>query len=402
MSQPHIVLGVCGGVSAYKAVEVCRRLKEHGNQVSVIMTPNANRFIGETTFAALSGEPVRSSLWDSPEPSPHTSLGQSADLIAVVPATARLIGAYANGLCNDLLSTTLVATRAPVIIVPAMHTEMWEHPAVVANVALLKGRGVQIVGPEDGPLAGGDSGPGRLADPAAIVSAIQEALKLKGSANQDAQDMRGISVLVTAGGTREPIDPVRFIGNRSSGKQGIAIALDAASRGASVHLISTVDGPPDIRTTRVATADEMHDACMQYLSEADVVVMAAAIADFRPKSPAEQKIKKSDGTPQLELVPTVDVLTDITKASREDQTIVGFAAETNDIESHGLQKLKAKNLDAIVVNDVSRTDAGFEVDTNVVSVFDKSGQVTHCSGEKRTVAHHINDLIVRLRRDSSA
>lgn len=393
--QPRIVLGVCGGVSAYKAVEVLRQLD--GCRVDVVMTANAARFIGKQTFAALANS-VTSSLWDEVEPSPHTKLGQQADLIAVVPATARLIGAYANGICDDLLTTTLLATRAPVLIAPAMHTEMWEHPATVANIEILRSRGVVVVGPDSGPLAGGDSGPGRLADPTQIATAIRSLVPDNASAKPSGieRDLEGITVLVTAGGTREPIDPVRFIANRSSGKQGTAIAEDAARRGAKVHLVTTVEAPMGIESTRVDAAAEMHEACAKLAPQFDVIVMAAAVADFRPSSVANHKIKKSDGPPRLELEPTTDILASLAEHRRSGQVIVGFAAETDNGETHAREKLVSKNLDAIVYNDVSSTASGFEIDTNSVLFIRKDGHNARYAGEKRTVAHHINTEIARL------
>ncbi|MEL7210794.1 MAG: bifunctional phosphopantothenoylcysteine decarboxylase/phosphopantothenate--cysteine ligase CoaBC, partial [Actinomycetota bacterium] len=256
----RIVLGVSGGIAAYKAIEVCRRLVDAGAHVSPVMTRAATRFVGEVTFSALASEPVRTSLWDDDDPIPHTTLGQQADLVVVCPATARVLGAYAAGLSSDLLTATLLATRAPVVVCPAMHTEMWEHPAVQDNLDTLRGRGVHVVDPEDGRLAGGDVGAGRLADPAVIVGAIEQVL--------GHGDLAGTSVLVTAGGTREPIDPVRCIANRSSGRQGHALADEAAARGAEVTLVTTVDlpTPPGASVVRVDTAAEMAAAVGQHAS----------------------------------------------------------------------------------------------------------------------------------------
>ncbi|MET0578946.1 MAG: bifunctional phosphopantothenoylcysteine decarboxylase/phosphopantothenate--cysteine ligase CoaBC, partial [Ilumatobacteraceae bacterium] len=283
----RIVLGVTGGIAAYKAVEVCRRLVDAGAHVSPVMTRGAERFIGRTTFSALASEPVQTELWDGPTPIPHTRLGQQADLVIVAPATARLIGAYAAGLSTDLLTNVLLATRAPVLVCPAMHTEMWEHPAVVDNLAVLRRRGVHVVEPGIGRLAGGDSGRGRLADPADIVAAAERILDPR------SRDLDGVSVLVTAGGTREPIDAVRVIANRSSGKQGHAIAAEAAARGAAVVLVTTVDlpVPAGVTVERVETAAEMQSA-VAARAAADIIVMSAAVADFRPKVAAEGKIKK--------------------------------------------------------------------------------------------------------------
>ena len=337
------MLGVCGGIAAYKAVEVCRRLIDAGAYVSPVMTRGATRFVGPVTFSALASEPVRSSLWDEPEPIPHTRLGQTADLIIVAPATARLIGSYAAGISSDLLTATLLATRAPVLVCPAMHTEMWEHPAVADNIAVLRRRGVHVVEPATGRLAGGDVGSGRLADPTEILAAAAEVLSAptwSGGATGPAAevqaadgpggDLSGVRAVVTAGGTREPIDPVRFIGNRSSGKQGYAIAADLVGRGAQVVLITTVAlAPPEgVQVIEVETAAEMETAVLARAGEADVIVMAAAVADFRPKEIAGQKLKKADGAPEVILEPTSDILATLGARRRRGQVLIGFAAET--------------------------------------------------------------------------
>ena len=283
---------MCGGIAAYKAVEVCRRLIDAGAFVSPVMTRGATRFVGPVTFSALASEPVRTSLWDEPEPIPHTRLGQAADLVVVAPATARLIGSYVAGISSDLLTATLLATRAPVVVCPAMHTEMWEHPAVRDNIARLRQRGVHVVEPATGRLAGGDAGTGRLANPEDIVAAAEAVLARSGA-------LSGVRAVVTAGGTREPIDPVRYIGNRSSGKQGYAVAAELAGRGARVTLVSTVSLPPPaaVDVVSVETAAEMEAAVAGPAQEADVIVMAAAVADFRPKEIAPHKLKKTEGTP---------------------------------------------------------------------------------------------------------
>src|SRR5947207_5567690 len=282
----RVVLGVSGGIAAYKAVDVCRRLIDAGAHVMPVMTEGATRFVGPVTFSALASEPARTSLFDSPEPIPHTRLGQSADLVLVAPATARVIGCYANGISDDLLTATLLATRAPVVVCPAMHTEMWEQPAVQLNLDLLRARGVTVVDPGVGRLAGGDMGAGRMAEPVDIVAAVADVLA--------PQDLAGAAVLVTAGRTGEPIDPVRFVGNRSSGKQGHALAAEAAARGARVVLVTTVNRPvaAGVEAVNVETAAEMERAVLDRAGTADVVLMAAAVADFRPKAPATEKIEK--------------------------------------------------------------------------------------------------------------
>jgi len=368
----RIVLGVTGGIAAYKAVEICRRLVDAGAHVAPVLTDDALRFVGALTFSALASEPARTSLFtgaDGGEPIPHTRLGQAADLIVVAPATAKLLGKYAAGISDDLLTATLLATRAPVLVAPAMHTEMWEHAAVQENLATLRRRGVHVVEPASGRLAGGDLGEGRLAEPAVVVAAGADVLGRGG-------DLGGVRVLVTAGGTREAIDPVRFIGNRSSGKMGHAVADAAARRGATVTLITTTDrpAPSSAEVVRVTTAEELHDAVLARFSEQDVVVMAAAVADFRPKVAASEKMKKRDGVPELHLEPTPDVLAAL-GARKEHQVLVGFAAETERVHEHAAAKLASKHVDLMVANDVSAPDAGFEVDTNRATLLDSSGGI---------------------------
>ncbi len=397
----RVVLGVCGGIAAYKAVEVCRRLVDAGAHVVPVMTDGATRFVGEVTLSALASEPVRRSLWDEPDPIPHTRLGQGADLILIAPATARLLSAYAAGYSHDLLTNVLLATRAPVIVCPAMHTEMWEHPAVQDNVARLVERGVHVVAPEEGRLAGGDVGAGRLADPATIVDAAGRVLG--GGAADDS--LRGLSVLVTAGGTREPIDPVRFIGNRSSGKQGHAIAEEAAARGAEVTLVTTtsLSVSTGIRRVPVSTAQEMHGAVRDAAPGADVVVMAAAVADFTPVQVADEKLKKRDGVPVVELRPTVDILAELGEHKRQGQTLVGFAAETTDVARHAAAKLAAKRVDLLVANDVSAPGVGFEHDTNEVLILHPDGhQHLVPLSDKRSVARAVLDAVAGLRSTDSS
>ena len=392
-----IVLGVSGGIAAYKAVEVCRRLVDAGAHVAPVLTKGALRFVGETTFSALASEPVQTSLFGERDPIPHTRLGQKADLILVCPATARLIGDYAAGISHDLLTATLLATRAPVVICPAMHTEMWEHPAVQENLDTLRRRGVHVVDPAEGRLAGGDVGTGRLADPADIVSAVESVLA--------PPDLAGLRVLVTAGGTREAIDPVRVITNRSSGKQGYALAERAAARGAKVTLVTTVDRPvaAGIEVVDVVSAADMQHAVVPRSAEFDVIVMAAAVADFRPARVADRKIKKSDDLTELVLEPTHDFLVDLGEAKPAGQTLVGFAAESNDLRVNALGKLQRKRLDLIVGNDISAPGVGFEHDTNQVVIIDALG-VEHdvALSTKRAVADAVLDAVVAWRAQSSA
>jgi phosphopantothenoylcysteine decarboxylase/phosphopantothenate--cysteine ligase len=389
----RVVLGVSGGIAAYKAIEVCRRLVDAGAFVSPVLTPDALHFVTPLTFSALASEPARTSLWDGPEPSPHTTLGQHADLVVVAPATARVLAAYAIGLSDDLLTATLLATRAPVVVCPAMHTEMWEQPAVRANVRLLRARGVTVVEPVAGPLAGGDVGMGRLAEPSDIVAACEQALG--GTA-----DLAGLRFLVTAGGTREPIDPVRFVGNRSSGKQGHAIADEAAGRGAEVTLITTTSRPsaPGVEQVRVETAAEMEAAVEARRSDADVIVMAAAVADFRPKAIAEDKLKKGDGVPELVLEPTADILAGLGDRKGAGQTLVGFAAETADLLANATEKVRRKNLDLVVANDVGAPGVGFEHDTNAVMLLRADGTREDVPlADKRAVARAVLDAVLDLR-----
>jgi len=364
----RVVLGVTGGIAAYKAVEVCRRLVDAGAHVAPVLTDDALRFVGALTFSALASEPARTSLFDGPDPIPHTRLGQSADLVVVAPATAKLLGKYAAGISDDLLTATLLATRAPVLVAPAMHTEMWEHPAVRENLATLRRRGVHVVDPEAGRLAGGDEGDGRLADPARIVTAGATVLAEGG-------DLAGIRILVTAGGTREPLDPVRFVGNRSSGKMGHAVADVAARRGAAVTLVTTTDrsAADAVEVIRVDTADEMSAVVLTRFAEVDVVVMAAAVADFRPKAQAETKLKKADGVPEVVLETTPDILAMLGERKQPHQLLVGFAAETDRVQEQAAAKLAAKRVDLMVANDVSAPDAGFEVDTNRAILLYSSG-----------------------------
>ncbi len=368
----RIVLGVSGGIAAYKAVELCRRLIDAGCFVSPVLTPGALEFVGKATFDALGSEPARVELFASPEPSPHTHLGQRADAIVIAPATANVLAKYRAGIADDLLTATLLATRAPVIVCPAMHTEMWEQPSVQENLAVLRARGVHVVDPEAGDLASGDVGMGRLAATPVILDTVLAVLAPKPAGGA----LAGRRVLVTAGGTREPIDAVRVITNRSSGKQGYAIAAVASARGAHVTLVTTVHRHVPVgvaEVVRVETAAEMQAAVMPRAAGADVVVMAAAVADFRPCAPRPGKTKKHDRPAAIELEPTHDFLVDLGAAKPAGQVLVGFAAETEDLVGNAAAKLARKRLDLIVANDVSAGDAGFEVDTNRVVILSAGG-----------------------------
>jgi phosphopantothenoylcysteine decarboxylase / phosphopantothenate---cysteine ligase len=395
-ARPLVVLGVCGGIAAYKAVEVCRRLVDAGVHVTPLLTADATRFVGAVTFSALASEPVQQSLWDESSPIPHTRLGQRADLVVIVPATAHTIARYAAGLSDDLLGATLLATRAPVIVCPAMHTEMWEHPSVRDNLAVLERRGVEIVPPESGRLAGGDAGEGRLADPALIVERVLERL---GRSAQ--RDLRGWRIVVSAGGTREPLDPVRVITNRSSGKQGHAIAVAAARRGALVTLVTTsplalpADVAASVRREDVETAADVELAVGAAAEHADAVIMAAAVADFRPKRSASGKLSKEDGVPEIVLEPTPDILAGLASRRPPGQVLVGFAAETHDALARGRRKLERKGVDLLVVNDVCAPGAGFDHDTNAVVILGADGSTTDVPlTSKDAVANVVLDRVI--------
>jgi phosphopantothenoylcysteine decarboxylase / phosphopantothenate---cysteine ligase len=396
----RVVLGVSGGIAAYKAIEVCRRLFDAGAHVMPVLTEDALRFVGALSFSALASEPARTSMWDAPEPSPHTTLGKSADLIVVAPCTAHTLAAFAAGLSDNLLQSTLLATRAPVLICPAMHTEMWEQPSVQTNLSTLRARGVHVVEPGVGALASGDFGAGRLADPATIVAAAAEVLAPH-------RDFAGLHVVVSAGGTREAIDPVRFIGNRSSGKQGYAVAAEAAARGARVTIVSTVSlpVPPGVEVVGVESAQQMADAMSGLGPTADVIVMAAAVADFRPVAPADRKIKKdptATDAPTVVLERTPDILAALGAAKPPHQVLVGFAAETHDLAANAVDKLRRKRADLIVANDVSAAGRGFEGDTNEVMLFTAQGSRHVDFGSKRDIARAVLDQVLVLRSDASA
>jgi len=388
----RVVLGVTGGIAAYKAIDVSRRLVDAGAQVVPVITEGAEHFVGRTSFDALASEKVQTTLWDERSPIPHTTLGQTADLIVVAPATARLLADYRIGRSDDLLTATLIATRAPVLVAPAMHTEMWEHPAVQDNISVLAERGVHLVGPEAGRLAGGDIGFGRLASPESIVAHAERILT--------ANDLADAHVVVTAGGTKEAIDPVRVISNRSTGKQGYALAQAAWARGARVTLVSTVDreAPVGVDVVSVESAAQMQDAVMAH-ADADVIVMAAAVADFRPPSPPRHKIKKAgDGVPEIALEKTHDFLVELGQKKQGGQVLVGFAAETENLLVNARGKLERKNLDLIVANDVSAPGAGFGHDTNKVTLVLAAGdEIDVPLGSKRVVADAIFDAVVRVR-----
>ena len=400
LAGKHIVVGVCGGIAAYKAVEVARRLTQAGAEVRVVMTEAATRFVGPLTFSTLTGHPVASDLFGEPAPPEivHTSLGRWADLVVVAPATADMIARYALGLAGDLLSALLLATRAPVVMAPAMHTEMWENEATSRNVATLRGRGVVFVGPATGDLAGPDQGPGRLAETNDILDAVAAVLARGG-------ELAGRRVVVSAGGTREPIDPVRYIGNRSSGRMGYEVAAEALRRGAAVTLVTGpthLSPPPAATVVQVETAAQMWDAVMAASGEADVVVMAAAVADWRPVETAARKLKKGEGPPPLVLEATRDILAGLAERRRNGQVLVGFAAETEDVEARALAKLAAKSVDLVVGNLVGVDDSGFDTDTNRAVLVGRDQRIDHLPlASKRELADRIWDRVAEVRRSRS-
>ena len=398
----RVLLGVTGGIGAYKAALLARSLVGAGAVVDVVLTRGASSFVGAATFEGITGRSVRHDVWEDIPHETHVALGRAAEVAVVYPATAHTLARLAAGLADDLLTTTLLAARCPLVLAPAMHTEMWQHPATRDNVAVLEQRGAVLVGPDDGPLMGGDSGPGRLAAPEDVLAALRAAVA-EGAATPG--DLSGVDVLVTAGGTREPIDPVRYLGNRSSGRMGFAVAAAASARGARVVLVagpSDLPTPPGVTRVDVTTALQMHAAVTSRAGEADVILKAAAVADFRPAETAASKLKKERGAPKLELVPNPDILAEL-GASRGDAVrpiLVGFAAETDDVEANGRAKLAAKRADLLVVNDVSASDAGFEVDTNRVVILAREGARTEVElATKREVADRILDVVVeRLAR----
>jgi phosphopantothenoylcysteine decarboxylase/phosphopantothenate--cysteine ligase len=394
----RIVLGVAGGIAAYKACEVLRGLTEGGHDVRVVPTDSALQFVGVATWAALSGHPVTADPMQSVHDVPHVRIGQEADLVVVVPATANLLAKAANGLADDLLTNVLLTARCPVVMVPAMHTEMWEHAATVENVRLLRGRGVLVVEPSVGRLTGKDSGKGRLPDPAAVLQFVEAVLDAQASPERR-NDLTGRRVVVSSGGTREPLDPVRYLGNRSSGRQGHALAAAAVARGAVVDLVAAnveVAPPAGVTVVPVSTAAELRDAVLARAPDAQAVVMAAAVADFRPQSVADNKIKKADGTPTLRLEPTDDVLSALVSARQTGQVIVGFAAETGDGDAdwlqHGREKLKRKRCDLLVVNYVGDGQA-FGTEQNAAVVLGRHGETTVPMGPKRVLADVVWDLV---------
>ena len=395
-----VALGVSGGIAAYKAAEIVRLLQERGIRVQVVMTEAAQEFIRPLTFAALSGEKVITGMFESAGQQPnidsaveHIAVAQSIDALVVAPATADLIAKFAQGIATDFLTTLYLATTAPVVVAPAMNVNMWNHPATQANIETLRHRGVKIVDPDAGYLACGMIGPGRLAANEFVVAAVMEALGA-------AQDLAGETVLITAGPTREKIDPVRYLTNRSSGRMGYAIAEAALRRGARVLLITgpaSIAPPGAAEVAQVDSAEEMRQAVLKLLPEATIIIKTAAVSDYRPKSAALQKIKRT-GPVSLELEPTADILAEIGAKKSPGQLVIGFAAETQDALENARKKLAKKSLDAIVVNDVSREGVGFESDRNAVTILTHDELVEVPETTKWEVAQRVLDQVVKLRK----
>lgn len=399
--SPRVIVGVAGGIAAYKTVEVVRGLREVGCLVQVVPSVNALKFVGQATWEAISGQPIATDVWDRAHEVPHVHWGQHADLVLVAPATADLMARAVHGIANDLLTNILLTARCPVVMAPAMHTEMWEHPATRANVALLRERGVEVIDPAVGRLTGADSGAGRLPEPSYLIAECLDFLR-----EPREKDLRGVRIVISAGGTQEPWDPVRFVSNRSSGRQGIALARTARSRGADVTLVlGSVDSsrlrdvPSGVSLIRALTADEMERAMVVEAPRADVLVMNAAIADFRPL-PSAHKIKKGAAQPRIELEHTSDVLRVLVDNRRPGQTIVGFAAETGSEAESALdmarRKLAAKGCDLLVLNDVSNGEV-FDATTNTVTILSNEPDLTVDHADKALIADRVWDAVIRTR-----
>ncbi|WP_385619160.1 bifunctional phosphopantothenoylcysteine decarboxylase/phosphopantothenate--cysteine ligase CoaBC [Streptomyces sp. P8-A8] len=395
MDKPKVVLGVSGGIAAYKACELLRRLTESGHDVRVVPTESSLHFVGAATWSALSGHPVSTEVWNDVHEVPHVRIGQGADLVVVAPATADMLAKAAHGLADDLLTNTLLTARCPVVFAPAMHTEMWEHPATQENVATLRRRGAVVIEPAVGRLTGVDTGKGRLPDPGEIFEVCRRVL----ARGPVGPDLAGRHVVISAGGTREPLDPVRYLGNRSSGKQGYALARTAVARGARVTLVEANTGLPDpagANVLRAGTAVQLREAVLKAAADADVVVMAAAVADFRPAEYATGKIKKKDGQEPapITLVRNPDILAEVAgERARPGQIVVGFAAETDNVLANGREKLRRKGCDLLVVNEVGeRRTFGSEENEAVVLAAD-GGETQVPYGPKEALADTVWDLV---------
>ncbi|WP_373023478.1 bifunctional phosphopantothenoylcysteine decarboxylase/phosphopantothenate--cysteine ligase CoaBC [Streptomyces yangpuensis] len=397
MGKPKVVLGVSGGIAAYKACELLRRLTESGHDVRVVPTESSLNFVGEATWAALSGNPASTEVWETVHEVPHVRIGQGADLVVVAPATADMLAKAAHGLADDLLTNTLLTARCPVVFAPAMHTEMWEHPATQENVATLRRRGALVIEPAVGRLTGKDTGKGRLPDPEEIFEVCRQVLR-RGVAEPD---LVGRHVVISAGGTREPLDPVRFLGNRSSGKQGYALARTAVARGARVTLVAAntaLADPAGVDVVRVGTAVQLREAVLKAAGDADAVVMAAAVADFRPAEYAGGKIKKKDGEDPapVALVRNPDVLAEVSAdRAREGQVVVGFAAETDDVLDNGRAKLRRKGCDLLVVNEVGEARTFGSEENEAIILATDGSEIPVPYGPKEALAEVIWDQVTR-------
>jgi phosphopantothenoylcysteine decarboxylase/phosphopantothenate--cysteine ligase len=395
----RVLLGVAGGIAAYKAVLLARLLMKAGASVQVVMTSAATRFVGPDTFTALTGLPARTEVFEEVEHVLHVRLAHEADVAVVAPATANVIARLALGLADDMVTSTFLEARCPLVVAPAMHTGMYEHPATQEHLRTLAARGAVIVGPVTGSLAAGDEGPGRMSEPEEIADAVLQAL---GASRE--RDLAGRTILVTAGPTHEPIDPVRFIGNNSSGRMGYAVAREGVARGARVILVSgpvAIAPPPGVEVVAVTTAEEMHDAVMERLGEVDAVVKAAAVADWRPAEVAGEKLKKDAGAPRFDLVATPDILAELGR-TKSHRVLVGFAAETEELEAAGRRKLESKGLDLIVVNQVGREGTGFGSDTNDAMILSSAGDDEPLrTWTKPELAAAILDRVAKLLADRS-
>jgi len=385
----RVLLGVTGGIAAYKAAILARLMVTEGAEVTAVLTESATRFIGADTFSGLTGREAFTSLWQQPGEVLHVRLAHEADLAVVAPCTANVLAKLAHGVADDLLTSTLLEYAGTLVIAPAMHTGMWGAPATRDNIETLMARGVLFVGPVEGALAHGDEGMGRMSEPEAILEAVRDAL--------GPRDLDGRRVLITAGPTHEPIDPVRFVGNRSSGRMGVAVAEVARDRGADVTLVlgpGTVKPPPGVAVVRIETAEQLRDAVLARAADADAIVMAAAVADFRPKAAADAKLKKDQGVPDLMLEPTPDVLAELGERRQPGQVLVGFAAETTEVEAAGRAKLKRKHLDLLVANLVGREGTGFGSETNEAAILAANGSDTPIqTWTKRELAAALCDRI---------
>jgi phosphopantothenoylcysteine decarboxylase / phosphopantothenate---cysteine ligase len=399
-----VALGISGGIAAYKAAEILRGLQKAGYTVRVAMTKRACEFIQPLTFRALSGSHVIVDDYapDNPDPIAHITFSQSVDLLIVAPATANIISKFANGIADDFLTSTYLASTAPVLVAPAMNTTMWRHPATQRNINLLRDAGVHVLDPDEGEMACGTIGPGRLSDPERIIKAAVDIL----NSSTTSQDLAGEHVLITAGATREDLDPVRFISNRSSGRMGFALAQAARNRGARVSVvagITSAEVPADVTIHRVTSSDEMYDAVTRSFKDATIFLAAAAVADYKPSQKATDKIKKSEMTILLTLQRTRDILGEVAASRTQRQIVIGFAAETQDLITNARAKLSSKGVDAIVANDVSRSDSGFDSDMNTISILsrDRETPLEFTKMPKIEAANRILDEVVRLRRTQS-